>query len=85
MLPSMKNGSRQSKISVFLPKVSSVEWQQQMEERRKSAPDHSVQEVSAPSLQIVRPTSIFQKRRPGRPRKPRQLVVDLTGNDTPQA
>lgn len=84
MLPSM-TGAKQSKIVFFMPKLNSEEWQRHMEERRACAPDPSVEVVPAPSVEIVPQPSVqvlpLKRRGPGRPRKPRELVVDLTVND----
>lgn len=86
MLPSMKQGGRQSKIQLFMPKVSSEEWQQRMEqEKERMEHDPSVQIMPAPSVQIVPPSAFLKRRRPGRPRKVRQLFVDLTSSGTPPA
>lgn len=73
-----KAGRRQSTLNGFWPKLSSQEWQAKMEEQRRLAPNPSVEIIPTPSVQIVKAEKVkSEKRRPGRPRKLRQLV-DLT-------
>lgn len=74
-----KPGPQQRTLDVFLPKLSRDEWMKEQELRRaevKKNPNASVEVVPTPSVRVV-PV----KRGPGRPRKPRQLVVDLTTQD----
>ena len=65
----------------FISRISPEEWAHQQEQRRMQALADaqalpSLQEIPQPSVQFVP-----NKRGPGRPRKPRQLVVDLTVKD----
>ena len=66
--------------------MSPDEWQQHQEEIRLKkaegspeflANDASVQEIRSPSVQFIP----IKRRGPGRPRKERHLVVDLTVHD----
>lgn len=61
-----------------MTKLSREEWIKEQEERRLPEKDteNSVEIVPQPSFQIVP-----KKRGPGRPRKERHLVVDLTMKD----
>lgn len=68
----------QKKMDGFLARLSPEEWANEQEQRRLDAiaeaqASPSVQEIPQPSVQFVP-----AKRGPGRPRKPRQLIVDLT-------
>ncbi len=68
----------QKTMDGFVSKLSPEEWANEQEQRRVQAiaeaqDSPSVQEVPPPSVQFLR-----VKRGPGRPRKPRQLIVDLT-------
>lgn len=76
-----KPGLQQQTMDGFISRFSPDEWAHEQEQRRIQAlaeaqASPSVQEIPQPSVQFVP-----AKRGPGRPRKPRQLVVDLTVKD----